>query len=363
MATILRTSAQAFSTRDSGPRAVVASTHKGCGVSFMRDRMEWHYLPLSEAQYRQAVKEIEQELRNVFCQSLVAAASRPELVFLTGDLGYKALEPLQSAMGERFVNAGVAEQNMVSVGAGLAKAGFRPWLYSIAPFIYARAFEQVRNDVCLHRLPVVLVGNGGGYGYGVMGATHHALEDYGVLLGLPHLRAYLPAFDSDVSWLIEYLLTISHPAYLRLGLSEQPSGFVVPQYGPWRRLLEGPGWVVVVVGPLVGGILDAMRELDESIKPTIWLLSELPVDALPDEFLDDLRRSKRLMVVEEHVAQGGAGQMLARWLLELGQAPKSFHLRAACGYPSGLYGSQSFHRRECGLDPASIVTFLHDGGA
>src|SRR5207302_4021712 len=167
-----------------------------------------------------------------------AAASNEEVIFLTGDLGFKALEPLRDAMGRRFINAGVAEQNLVSVAAGLARGGLRPWVYSIAPFIYARPFEQIRNDVCLHGLPVVLVGNGGGYGYGVMGATHHALEDYGVLLGLPHLRAYLPAFDLDVRWLVERLLTISHPAYLRLGLSEESAGFVVPPYAPWRRLVE-----------------------------------------------------------------------------------------------------------------------------
>ena len=141
-------------------------------------------------------------MRNVFCQSLIEAASRPEFVFLTGDLGYKALEPLREAMGSRFINAGVAEQNMVSLAAGLARSGLRPWVYSIAPFVYARPFEQIRNDICLHNLPVVLVGNGGGYGYGVMGATHHALEDYGALLCLPHLRAYVPAFDADVKAMI-----------------------------------------------------------------------------------------------------------------------------------------------------------------
>ena len=124
-------------------------------------------------------------MRNAFCQALVEAASRAEFVFLTGDLGFRALEPLRDALGSRFINAGVAEQNMVSVAAGLARSGLRPWVYSIAPFVYARPFEQIRNDVCLHRLPVVLVGNGGGYGYGVMGATHHALEDYGSLLCLP----------------------------------------------------------------------------------------------------------------------------------------------------------------------------------
>lgn len=297
-------------------------------------------------------------MRNVFCQSLVAAATRQEFVFLTGDLGYKALEPLQAALERRFINAGVAEQNMVSVGAGLARAGMRPWLYSIAPFMYARPFEQIRNDVCLHDLPVVMVGNGGGYGYGVMGATHHALEDYGVLSGLPHMRVYIPAFDSDVAWLAEHLFATPHPAYLRLGLSEEPAGVAVPSFSQWRRLVAGNGWVLAVVGPLVGGIWEAVRNLDDAERPTIWLLSELPVDALPEEFLADVRRSQRLMVVEEHVAQGGAGQMLAQRLLESGQAPATFHLRCACGYPSGLYGSQKFHRRECGLDAASILDFL-----
>src|SRR5882724_12349871 len=163
-------------------------------------------------------------MRNVFCQSLVDASSRPQFVFLTGDLGYKALEPLRDSMGPRFLNAGVAEQNMVSVAAGLARDGLRPWAYSIAPFIYARPYEQIRNDVCLHRLPVVLVGNGGGYGYGSMGATHHALEDYGALLCLPHLRAYIPAFDGDLRPITERLFAAPDAAYLRLGLSEQPEG-------------------------------------------------------------------------------------------------------------------------------------------
>jgi transketolase len=297
-------------------------------------------------------------MRTIFCQSLEEASRHPNFIFLTGDLGYKALEPLRAALGERFINAGVAEQNMVSVGAGLARVGLRPWLYSIAPFIYARPFEQVRNDVCLHRLPVVLVGNGGGYGYGVMGATHHALEDYGVLLGLPHLRAYIPAFDDDVRVMIERLFEVSHPAYLRLGLSEQPDGFAVPAYAPWRRLLDGRGWVVLVTGTLAGGIWEAVRQIHEERRPALWLLSELPLDRIPDAFLADLARSHRLLVVEEHVAQGGVGQMIAATLMMGGQAPEHFAMCSAKGYVSGQYGSQKFHRRECGLDPASIVQFL-----
>src|SRR3954452_6973805 len=151
-------------------------------------------------------------MRQAFCQSLVAQAGRPDFVFLTGDLGYRALEPLRDALGDRFINAGVAEQNMVSVAAGLGRGGVRAWVYSIAPFLYARPFEQIRNDVCLHDLPVIFVGNGGGYGYGVMGSTHHALEDYGALLSLPHIRVFIPAFDPDVGTMIDRLMEAPHPA-------------------------------------------------------------------------------------------------------------------------------------------------------
>lgn len=297
-------------------------------------------------------------MRRAFCQALLDQASRSEFVFLTGDLGFMALERLRSALGRRFINGGVAEQNLVSVAAGLACAGMRPWVYSIAPFIYARPFEQIRNDVCLHRLPVVLVGNGGGYGYGVMGPTHHAIEDYGALLCLPHLRVYVPAFDGDVDVQVRLLFAADHPSYLRLGISEEPKDVSLPSYAPCGKLLSGGGATVVLVGPLAGGILEAAYPLPEERRPNLWLVSELPLMELPAPFLADLRLSSTLVVIEEHVAQGGVGRMLGHLLLEAGQTPRRFHLRTARGYCSGLYGSQKYHRQECGLDPAAILQLL-----
>jgi transketolase len=296
-------------------------------------------------------------MRNAFCSTFVELADNSAFVFLTGDLGFQALEPLREKMGARFLNAGVAEQNMVSVAAGLAKDGLRPWVYSIAPFLYARAFEQIRNDVCLHGMPVILVGNGGGYGYGVMGVTHHAIEDYGVLLSLTGMRVFLPAFDGDVKEVIRYLMEAGHPAYLRLGLSEQPKWFSPSPFAPWRHLLGGDGPTIAIAGPLAGGILDAVRQAD--ISADVWLVSELPITDLPAEFLSSLRRSNYLMAIEEHVSAGGFGQMLAHQLLLAGAAPDQFVHRAALGYVSGRYGSQRFHRAECGLDPASIVAELY----
>jgi len=295
-------------------------------------------------------------MRQEFSRTLLEFSARPEFVFLTGDLGFMALEALREAMGERFINAGIAEQNMVGLAAGLAKGGLRPWAYSIAPFLYARPFEHIRNDVCLHNLPVVLVGNGGGYGYGVMGSTHHALEDYGALLVLPNMRVYVPAFDDDVRCMIRQLMTVNHPAYLRLGLSEQPAWLDPGPYAAWRRLLPGDGPTAVFAGPLAGGALDAIRQ--SGINADAWLVSELPIHRPPPEFLASVRRSQYLLVVEEHVAAGGFGQMLAHALLVAGTSPASFEHRTALGYVSGLYGSQKFHRKECGLDPASIVSEL-----
>ena len=295
-------------------------------------------------------------MRKAFCSALMELAADPAFVFLTGDLGFQALEPLRDKMGERFINAGIAEQNMVSVAAGLAKEGLRPWVYSIAPFLYARAFEQIRNDVCLHGLPVMLVGNGGGYGYGVMGGTHHSIEDYGTLLSLLGMQVYLPAFDCDVSEVTRDLMRADHPGYLRLGVSEQPKWFSPPPFAVWRHLLKGAGPTVAIAGPLAGGILDAVRE--SGISADVWLVSKLPIPGLPQEFLSSLRRSNYLMVIEEHVSAGGFGQMLAHQLLLDGASPSQFVHRTALGYISGRYGSQRFHRAECGLDPASIVNEL-----
>jgi transketolase len=294
-------------------------------------------------------------MREAFCRAMTAHASRPDFVFLTGDLGFKALEPLRAALGKRFVNAGVAEQNMICVAAGLARTGMRAWAYSIAPFVYARPFEQIRNDVALPGLPVTLVGNGGGYGYGVMGSTHHALEDYGVLLTLPNMHVFLPAFDSDIAPMVGRLMTSHHPSYLRLGLSEVHPDFALPEYGQWRRPISGDRATLLVAGPLVGGIINQIRNIPRSDRPSVWLISELPFHSVPAEFLSDLEHSGHLLVVEEHVKPGGLGQMISHHLMSSSISLRRFTHLHAKGYVSGLYGSQSFHRRECQLDPASIL--------
>lgn len=303
-------------------------------------------------------------MREILCDTLIQYSNETEFVFLTGDLGFMALEPLKKSLGQRFINAGIAEQNMVSVAAGMATIGFRPWVYSIGPFIYARPFEQIRNDICMHDLPVALIGNGGGYAYGAMGATHHALEDYGALLCLPNIHIFVPAFSSDVAEIIHMLFKLKQPVYLRLGRSEEPKDLELPPYAPWRRLMTGGGPTMLVIGPLAGGLMKALSKNEEKDKPNLWVLTELPIKikTIPEEFINDLKRTGHLFLVEEHVAHGSVGQMLSHSLLAMGKAPARFTHRHALGYVSGLYGSQVFHRKECGLDPEGIRAELEDAG-
>ncbi|HTV97237.1 MAG TPA: hypothetical protein VME42_14615 [Steroidobacteraceae bacterium] len=299
-------------------------------------------------------------MRAAFCNAMVELAGEQRYFFLTGDLGFMALEPLREALGERFVNAGVAEQNMVSVAAGMARAGARTWVYSIAPFCYARPFEQIRNDLCLNRLAVRLVGNGGGYAYGSMGATHHALEDYGVLLTLPGMRAYVPAFDADIGPIVRAVSERTLPCYLRLGRSELEDEGTVPPYAPWRCLQEGGAGVLIAVGPVAGGLWRALRERPAHQRPALWAASELDetLGSPPAPLLEAVQKAQRLALVEEHVAQGGFGQSFLHFLAVGGRRiPPLVHAHAR-GYPSGRYGSQAWHRRECGLDVPAILASL-----
>lgn len=291
---------------------------------------------------------------------MVARSASNRLVFLTGDLGFMALEPLQAALGEYFINAGVAEQNMMSVAAAVARQGIEAWAYSIAPFCYARPFEQIRNDIAFHGLPVKLVGNGGGYGYGVQGPTHHAIEDYGVLLTLPGMSAYVPVFDEDLEAVIPIMGRESGPSYLRLGRGEPPKDFSIPEYAPWRQLVSGGGKTVIAVGPLAGSYIDAFQSLPNAQRPNLWAVAELPLgkNPIPEILSDQITSGVGLCVAEEHVARGGFGAELALYLAERGIRVGSFTHLCARKHLYDAYGSQGYLRHRTGLDSENMLEWL-----
>jgi transketolase len=296
-------------------------------------------------------------MRAEFARALIALfEKRQDLVFITADLGYGAVEEVAKAFGERFVNAGVAEQNAVSLAAGLARAGHLPWVYSMAVFTVLRPYAQIRDNVCLHKLPVKLVGNGGGYGYGIMGATHHALEDVGALRALPDLRLYLPLVASDVAEVVETMARDPLPNYLRLNAAATIPG-EIPAFAPWRKLKAGRRCVVVGMGPVLQGLYDlgAPELLDEL---EIWSVGTFPLETLPAELAASIASKQRVVTIEEHYRSCGLGEALSHLFLTTGVVPKSLTSLHATGYPSGRYGSQGWHQAENGLRGPALAARL-----
>ena len=285
--------------------------------------------------------------------------SETRFIFLTGDLGFGALENVQRALQERFINMGVCEQNMISVAAGLSQQGLLPLCYSIAPFAVFRPYEQIRLDVALHDRNVKIVGNGGGYGYGIMGASHHALEDIAALSALQNFCCFIPLCNSDVDGACDSLFRYRGPSYLRLGFGTWPSSIgELPAFAPIRELVVGrmaqPRATVVGLGPV---LLNTLPWILEEGKTDLFAVSQIPLMELSDELVASIEASGLLWVIEEHVARGGLGEHLAALLAQKGVRFQLCHTHAL-GYPDGLYGSQSYHQSRSGLDPESLqLTF------
>ena len=288
-------------------------------------------------------------MRKILSKEMVVLGKNKNNVFLTGDLGFMSLEKVQKSFGQRFINCGVSEQNMIGVAAGLARNNLNVFAYSIAPFIYARPYEQIRNDIVLSDLPVCLIGNGGGYAYGYQGPTHHAIEDCAAMNALG-VEVLVPSFDQDLSCLLK---NINRPSYLRLGIEQLPKGKNPPPYEPWRLLEKGNNGVIVALGPLAGMVWETILELPQKNRPSLWAVNNFNKNDIPDQFFKNIYNQK-LYVFEEHVAQGGLGMLLSHSIIKKGVVLELYSHHHAFGYPALNYGSQNFHRKQSGLDPATI---------
>ncbi len=298
-------------------------------------------------------------MRKEFSTAIERLAKADEkIIFLTGDLGYNALENLQETMGDRFINTGVAEQNMVGMAAGLAYKGYKVFCYSIAPFIVYRCWEQFRNDVCLHNLPVFLVGNGGGYGYGIMGSSHHAIEDLAGLSSLQNVKCWVPAFADEVEICADRLVAENRPAYLRLGYGLNTPSFVSESKSV--RVLQhisNANGTILALGPVANNVFKALADANLTTQFNVITALTLPF-ITEDSIFKLIQEAENLVIVEEHVSIGGLAQQISVQLLEREIHLKKFVSLRAEGYPNGTYGSQGFHQEQSGLDVKNIIKVL-----
>jgi len=291
-------------------------------------------------------------MRKIFSQKIeYILENNKKTFFLTGDLGFNALENVQKVGQNRFINAGVAEQNMVGVAAGLAYKGYETFVYSIAPFVTFRCLEQIKIDVCIHNLPVYLIGNGGGYGYGIMGATHHAIEDIACLSPLPNMTCFIPAFSEDVSFCLDKIQDRKQPSYLRLGIGKSYTTQVNISIINEIIKCENPKLTIIVLGPVVHNVIEALKGYTNI---SLFTILTIPLLDISIELLSSISKSKKILIVEEHVQRGGLGEYLLALFVKRKIEFDEFEMINALGYPSKLYGNQTFHQEESWLDTPSI---------
>ena len=301
-------------------------------------------------------------MRTAFIKALVELAKRDErILLLTGDLGYLVVEPFVELFPERFINVGVAEQNMVGIATGLAEAGFIPFVYSIAPFAALRPFEFIRNGPVYHQLPVRIVGVGQGVEYGYNGNSHFGVDDIGVLRTQPGLTIIAPADDTQTKTAIEKTYDLVGPVYLRLS----KDSFELPELnrsfelGQTQRIGSGKDILLVSSGAISR---EAIRAADllrqQGLAATILILTSI-APAPISELVEAFSSFQHVFTLESHYVTGGIGSLVAEIVAEHRLDIQVVRL----GFDSllnGSLGSAAFLHNTHGLSAQKIAARIGD---
>lgn len=256
-------------------------------------------------------------MRNAFIEELTAAAKEfDNIALVVGDLGFGVVEPFATRFPNRFFNAGVAEQNMMGLAAGLASEGFHVFVYSIANFPTFRCAEQIRNDVDYHQLPVTIVAVGGGLAYGNLGYSHHAVQDYALMRIMPNMLIAAPGDPMETRACLRYLVTNPQPSYLRLGKAGEPNiHTTIPEVKPGQWLAVRSNQFERRACLTTGATLDfAHRTITAHHELADTSLYSMPLWSMRTKVAQaqQVARFEQIITLEDHLQDGGFGS----WMLE-----------------------------------------------
>lgn len=302
-------------------------------------------------------------MRDAFIKELlVQAGSHDDAFLIVGDLGYSVIEPFAEQFKDRFLNAGIAEQNMTGLAAGLAQTGFNVFTYSIANFPTIRCLEQIRNDVCYHGANVKVVSVGAGLAYGSLGYSHHAVQDMACLRSLPGMLMATPCDPWETQSLVEYLCNHTGPAYLRLGKAKEP---VVHTERP--KITHAPAIVPIRPGGphailACGSVAELGKNAAAMTGAALYSAALWSMDKATEQAILDLVESyERLVVVEEHLRAGGFGSFVRECLESRPELQARVRCLSVDQKVCGMVGSQSFLRAHGGLTTQAILQALLAG--
>lgn len=293
-------------------------------------------------------------MRNTFIQELaIAAESNKNIALVVGDLGYGVVEPFADKFPERFFNAGVAEQNMMGMAAGMASEGMHVFVYSIANFPTFRCAEQIRNDVAYHNLPVTIVAVGGGLAYGNLGYSHHAVQDYGLMRMMPNLLIASPGDPIETKACMDYLVKNPQPSYLRLGKSGEPCIHkTLPKVAPgeWLIIREGKkgGKAYLSTGATLELINRFSDESDSVLSMPLWNMHS------KDLQVNQVNKYSTVVTVEDHLIDCGMGSWMLEALVNRPDLMVRLKIKGLNSKVCGMVGKQATLNHLGGLNQGEI---------
>lgn len=298
-------------------------------------------------------------MRTAFAQALLELAREdPRIVLITGDLGFGVLTSFMAELPEQFVNAGVAEQNMIGLATGMALSGKIVFVYSIANFPVIRPLEQIRNDVCYHNANVKIIAVGGGMAYGSLGPSHHATEDIALMRALPNMMVMAPGDPVETRLAVHSLIECQGPVYLRLGRADEPVVHqTAPQFnlGKAITLRQGRDVTLIATGGMLHNTMGAAVALNKQGVDcrvlSMHTVKPLDVDAV----LAAARDTPAIFTIEEHSIIGGLGGAVAEVLMEAERRPRHFRRIGLNGSFSSIVGDQAYLQSWYGLDVEGIA--------
>ncbi len=300
-------------------------------------------------------------MRAAFSDMLVQLAKAdPKVLLITGDHGYALFDAFRRECSAQYINAGIAEQNMVGMAAGLARTGFRPFVYGLSAFIPVRVIEQIKLDIAHDNLPVILIGDGAGFVYSHLGTSHQSTEDIACTRAIPNLSIYSPADRFEVADCMSQAYQAKAPVYLRMGKSDRGDVHAMKpqlQVGSLIKAKSGKSGAVVFIasGSMVRTAMDIA--IDCYPDAAVWSAPFIkPIDS--KQVAAICAQNKTVIVLEEHSVLGGLGSVVTEISAEF--APVRILRIGVQDRLSHKCGSYEYLLQEHGLDRLAIERRIID---
>jgi len=298
-------------------------------------------------------------VRAAFIRSLIDLARTDERIYLlVGDVGFSLVEPFARELPRRFLNVGIAEQNIIGIATGLALSGKIVFAYSLANFPTIRCVEQIRNDACYHNANVKIVSSGGGLAYGVLGTTHHVTEDLAIMRALPNMTVIAPGDPIEAGLATKAAAEWIGPCYLHLAKTGDPVVHKSApnfQIGKAVTVRKGNDITLIATGGILASAVQSAEQLEKKgIKTRVLSMHTVkPLDS--EAVLAAKRETKAIITIEEHNIIGGLGSAVAEVLAESANPAINFKRMGIKDLFCLEVGSQEYLRKACSLSVDNIV--------